>query len=724
MGILKKSFSHALILSLILGSGSIYAEAKKPKSLTPQKPRTAADKATPFAAFNTQDFCARAPTMLEDLNKENEEKIASLDLIKEEINELESYKDIIVGVDALRQNYESGLREIIKSQIPQSPEEMKKKKYKSLDNMKRVVRDGMILNALGLMLKDSDLDSDESFKMAKFCSKEKEIQPVCKIKPVTWMARITSTHPLDPILQSFRNAYKNVKGQNKLNLKADVQKILDSIPPTIAPSAILSILDNASPGLSSIMAADEAKAALTQCLDENSSEESLKACEKLLPAKGTTTNFMTEINSQTNNAISKLQDFKSVIEESTKANLERFNKEVSSLEIQSQTPAQAIAAVISQNKDRTIAQENQLSSMRISQQEKVNANFRKIANTQEAEIKQAEADSLKLPVIAALFYNKNNLRNANSLGQIKDLNNKDIKDALARSTDWQNKCKNNYLPSNEEFCTSEMSKIKKNVEEMKIDYKSRLQAMKSKMNQINTDDNNNYKKVETMKKYVAEKFIRTCAGGDKFKIKKEEIKLNINYECEAFQSVHTLNAIEGLGNNVDSIMKFAMNISGQADATGTFSKAEVQVFNDVCAADNFAKTHERVCDEIAGERQAREKVKDTKVWDDESNKYYLTYDDSNPKGYSKVAKKSNLRVFGDGVLPVAPQMIPMIFGNYVMKQNINMLTNQALYQKQMLHNFDVYNNNPWMYNYPFFGMGQPGLTFGSTSPVNNTGFGF
>ena len=84
-----------------------------------------------------------------------------------------------------------------------------------------------------------------------------------------------------------------------------------------------------------------------------------------------------------------------------------------------------------------------------------------------------------------------------------------------------------------------------------------------------------------------------------------------------------------------------------------------------------------------------------------------------------------MRVIGEGVLPILPNALPIWFGNYQMKNTINTLTDQALLQKQYLHNIDIYNNSPWMYNYNYFSYGNPFATNTSLSTTtSSTGFNF
>lgn len=733
MGVLRKSFSHALVLSLVLSSLSVYADGDVPSSPPPRKgststPRRLPTRSTPSTSSTTDKFCAKAPEMLEKLNKENEKKAKELDSLKTQIDEANSYMGIINGVATLKNQYQAGLNKIAKTKSPQSIAAQEADKFKTLDNMKHVIRNGLIINAIGLLFKDSKLDKDDSFKVASLCKKDSESsQPICSIKQSNVVLDVLKGHPLDPILENFRLAYRNIQAKNQDSLKADVQKIINSIPPSITPAAILGMLEQASPGLTSIMASEQSKAELTKCLIQKSNQESLKACEKLLPEVGKKDNFMEQLNKQTNDAVAGIQGFSTIIDESARTNLADLNQEMHTYTSQVQAPTIFMAQAHAKVRQEIAETEKSFAGSALSRRAILDTNNKLMAeqgkDARTIQIGNAESESLRLTGIQTLFYNSN-LEQVQPAGQITDQNNAAMSAAIDRAKEWQKSCVD-PATINMDYCQDEMNTINSNLNEMKTKYKTKLQSLKNGFAKINTESDNRYKKIETLKKFVAEKYLRMCTQTSNITMKKEQIRFDIAVDRECFSGIHSLGTLEGLGSDVNDIIvktKFALDITAQKDSTGTFTKEEMSSFSGICQGDDFTSSFSDVCQEIGSEKVVRDKVMDSKEWETFNDKYWVSYDEKSPKGYSVAKKKSNLRVFGEGVLPVVPQMLPMVFGNYMMKQNINMLTNQALYQKQMLHNFDVYNSNPWMYNYNYFG--GTGVTTTNTGINNTTGFGF
>lgn len=740
MSLLRKTFTHLLVFGLVLGPMGVYADdgselpfmqqapaptqKAKPKTLSPGSPRT------PFAAFNTNTFCSKAPEMLEKLNKENDDKMAKLESLKNEIDDAKSYMEILNGVDALRKQYQAGLTELSNANNPQTLAAMEVEKYKTIDNLKLIIRNGLIINAIGLLFKDSKLDTDEAFKVSSLCKNDtSKTKSICGLKQSNKLLDVFAGHPLDPILEDFRVAYRNIQKKNQDSLKADVQKIIESIHPSIEPSAILDMLEKTSPGLTSLMASPQSKVELTKCLTPKSNHETLQACERLLPEVGSKDNFMERLNEKTNLAVASIKNFSQIIDESARANLASFKQEVETYTEQTQAPEVKVAQAAKLSQLQVDETSKRMARAQTTRQARVTAQVQEMAaqgqDARSIQVSNAEAESLKLTPLQSLFYNSN-LKGVQLAGLISEQNKTEMEIARKAAADWEAKC---VTPDWSEliYCQSVMNSISRKVNDLKNGYKSKLQNIQSQFIKINTDEN--FKKIETLKKFVAEKYIRMCAQN--VAVKNEQIQLGVAVDGECFSGIHTLRTIEGLGSEVDSIIskiKFSQNITASKDSTGTFTKDEMDSFNKVCQAKDYESSYADVCKEITGEKDVRDKTFDTNEWQKMNDKYWVSYDESS-KGYSKTERKSNLRVFGEGFLPVVPSMLPMVFGNYMMRQNITNLTNQAMFQKQMLNNYDVYNSNPWMYNYNYFGGNTvyPAYGAGTTSgagAINTTGFGF
>lgn len=253
---------------------------------------------------------------------------------------------------------------------------------------------------------------------------------------------------------------------------------------------------------------------------------------------------------------------------------------------------------------------------------------------------------------------------------------------------------------------------------------------REKINKIINDPE--FKKIEKLKKYVAEKYIKKCQT--KATIQTENIPLTVGCELNSTADTNlSLASIKGLSGDVSAIIakaSFAENLSNKKGELGYFSKAELKEFVNYC---NFQKTQENfsdVCNDIRAEHNQIKDQKESREWDEFEKKYWVESDPGSEKGYRTTEKKSNWSLLGEGLAPVIPTLIPLWLSNYQMQLNIESMTNQALFQKQYDHNINFYNNTaPWLYSYPFFQspINLPSLntnTNTNTSTTNGAGFNF
>ena len=758
MGVLRNSISLSLTLSLVLGSLSAFAESpdlqsqmspppqsqKKPRvGVKPPQAQTRVVVDSTEYSYESKKFCGQAPDMMANLNKANNDKIERIESLKEDIADVKNSMVILNGVDKIKRTYEDALRDLVAKEA-QSLKDQEKEKLQTLTKMKTVIRNGLTINALALLLKDGDLTQDSSFKINTICGKEANAkEPLCRSE-MGFTQQVKSKiigNPLDDMLENFKVAFRKIKTDNQATLTTEIKKIIDSIPDSLSPQAILSLLDRTSPGITSILATQTNKDQLVKCLSPLTSKDVLDACEKLLPSKKfvkpleeePNLSFMERMSRETTAAVEGIEGLSTVINEVAKRNIKSFGKQVSDYD----SIGKGQVVNFSQKpglKSGLILQMKELEEQRNSQSQK------KLVKGDPIDIarNKAQLAGQRLTGASSLFYNPNFERDMTPQ-DVEQANAAEMTKAIETSQKWQKKCLDNIQDSDIDFCKKELETVSNKVDILKTEFKNKLSYLENELKNITVEDDNKFAKVETLKRFVAEKYLRKCADTSKLKTKKDNFQFDIKVDGTCFSGSHTLTTLDGLESDVNQIIsktKFAQNITGVSDSTGTFSKQEMSDFKDVCANNkDIASTYSDICREISGEKVARDAVEDkgekTAKWVKYNDENWVTYDDKSPNGYSSVKKKSALSVFGAGVLPVLPQMLPMVIGNYMMQQNIDTLTNQALYQKQMLHNFDVYNSNPWMYNYNYFGTtsvpgyGNPFSTSTTNTGVNNTtGFGF
>lgn len=754
MDVLRKSLSLTVALSLILST--------IPKTTFADEPRHEV-KRTPFAVDKDKiNFCESAPVKMKKLNEANEPKLAKLDALKEQIVDLNSQMALLNSLSAFKNQYQGGLQELANAATPQAKSANKQQQLQNLDSMKKVIRNGLILNAVGLLLKNGDLDKDDAFSIGTICSKNSD-QEICSkeekfstIKtagqPLVQQQRHYRSawwdlHPLDETLRQIKDAYKGIKAGNRQALNEKMQKILDSIPADIAPDAILQILDKTAPGITKILVTDVAKSNLSKCLDEKTTDDTRKACDALLPAlapkidpvtKQPLKNFLERMNEETSNALAGMEGLREVINTTAKSNFETLQKDIENHDRLVQGPVQLAQSKTSQLLQKPMAAITQTSSDISEAADKKRRQASKVRNELEQRKVYEDADNEMTFAnlgMAQLFLKPTSKDMPQSIYESNKLNSVSLKNAKALHKEWTEKCTGTTPDLT--FCQELSPVIENNLNSIKINFETKLKDLQNELSKVTEG---NFAAVESMKKFVAEKYLRSCVADQPLNFSTQDYSLGIAVDGHCYQSQQKLNTLTNLSSDVNNIIaetRFALDLKKADQNKKAFDAEEMSGFTKACATET-GKEFPEVCADVKKEEvvtsirvqneEEEREVKENRVNDDKD--YWVT--SNGHGGFNKVSKKSNLRIIGEGVLPVAPQMIPMFFGNYAMRANITSLTDQALYQKQMLYNYNLYNTSPWLYNYGtngvFSGYGNPfsTTTTGTTTTgvTSTAGFGF
>ena len=197
--------------------------------------------------------------------------------------------------------------------------------------------------------------------------------------------------------------------------------------------------------------------------------------------------------------------------------------------------------------------------------------------------------------------------------------------------------------------------------------------------------------------YVQNKYIRTC--GSAADQNKELMASSIcNFSNVQADPINNLN--KNVSNVIGNLQSYSLNKEG--GELGPFSKAELEDYKNECQNNNISNidTVQVVCRDIFSESNKIANMMEAKEWDDYNNKYWVKYSKEDALGYVAYEKKSELRIFGEGIRQSVGQILPMWLGNMQLSNQIDMMTNQALYMKQMNY---MYNpTSPWMINNPYF----------------------
>lgn len=737
----KTSLNLTICLGLLLGSVDVYAKEKaKAKTSAAQTPKVAeANTANSYGAF-----CGNgAGIWLQKLNDVNDSKIKQIEELRTKLADLEQTNSIIVEVSDLKNKYEKGLKEITDSARERAATK-KSIETANLDSMKSIIRNGLTLNALALLLKDDHLDSKDSAKMSSLCAKpENKDQLLCKKKdPANPSEKTYFTtsifgyegHKLDKTLEAFKESHNRLSSpEQQKNLRDEVSKIIASIPKDIAPEAILKIIEAKSPQTLKLLSTNFPREKLFACLDEKSSPESTEACKGLIENPGYRQELIGVVGKEAKAFGESLaQSHAPIIDAAATAHKAELNTAINNIISNAQSPNAIMGRLIADTSKQAQSLKPQLNSIvtQRMQQMGMRAQKRESEKTHEERTADYAAKTEnKLVGLASLFYIPPATSGMDMVDVAKVQKKAEI-DANEKARRFDNKCSFSGDPAQAdslqiEECKKLLSEIIPKINLMQKNHAEEAYNLQNEIKKISASDD--FTAVEALKKYVVERYQRSCSQESK-KIKSTDQSMRLNLGCtgEAIP-LQTLTQVEGLG---DAVFKIANTINPIADSPEfAFSKAELESFKTYCSnlTDKTKSTLSDICGTVESDKIARSKKKDTKEWEEFNNKYWVNYDESSPSGYRKIEKKSTMRIIGEGVLPVVPGLIPIWFGNYQMQNNIEMLTNQALYQKQMLHTMSVYNNSPWMYSYNYFGFSPFGLS-GSTgttgTTTTSTGFNF
>lgn len=279
---------------------------------------------------------------------------------------------------------------------------------------------------------------------------------------------------------------------------------------------------------------------------------------------------------------------------------------------------------------------------------------------------------------------------------------------------------------NEEFNLQDCIKYSKSISAFFENEESinneKLQDAVARLDKV-VNDKGNIESIEKMKQYVAQKYMRTCRDA-----KEKDIVSNITCPCLNENDMGTnlpsdksqLGQLNLRLSSVIGKLKSGTPISTQRGELGPFSKSELEVYKNYCQNTSLPQSAvtSSICRDIYSESNQIAHLKETQEWDEFNKKYWVEYSKTSKRGYDVYEKKGNARIFGEGLSQSINTIYPVWLGNFQLTNQITMMTNQALYQKQM--NYVYSANSPWM-TIPYF---QGSYFPGTKSNLPTQGFSF
>jgi hypothetical protein len=710
------------------------------------------EKTTPHG-YNPGAFCANgAETMMAKLQDANKDKFDQITIYKQQIQDLQNYDNLINDITAIKDRYLESVASAAASSSKRDADLAKK-----LDAAKSVMRNGLILNAISDIANKQDAPAAAPEVIAakpetKFAYISNSLTSMFKADKNPEQSEVKK---LKESVTNFQEVSSSLPSDDQESLKLEVKKIVNDIPNDISPETLLNSLNKDSPLMTQLLSKEISREDLLLCLSNKDTKPSLDACarilknpedrKKLIESIGTESAKFTQTVKKSDNAIK-------IAKESNKTDLEKTltnfdtDKSKESMEVTKKSLADAKAELAKHSQNYTVLNQTIKENLRASQMSVENLTKKSVEEKTKETMLLKETD---LNGVENFFYEKPTNEKMAALGiDIKTkegavaaqvLQQKAIDGAKENAAIFNKDCNfdSSTKVENEEdkikTCKGLVEKLIPQIKTMKNNHYDQVVDLNVKIQKLAGD--NDFASTENLKQYVAEKYLCSC--------EKEKNNVRSNYDESLVMSANscktqfmTLSKIEGLSDSTSLIAKalYAHEIKMPMDKEGcTFGPERMKTFTDTCNNNSsISRSYPEICGSITSEYTVKVKnqeyaSKQNAKWEKYHEDNYVEYDSKSPTGYTAVKKKSTWRVVGEGVLPILPNALPIWFGNYQMKNNIENLTDQALMQKQYLHNIDIYNSSPWMYNYNYFSYGNPFTSTSTTLPSmtsSSNGFNF
>jgi hypothetical protein len=729
---LKTLFTLALFSSLSLVNNQLSA-AEKNLILGDDRGST--------YSYNPGSFCSSsAEDIMNDLNEINKAKFDKIKSYKEELKNLAIYDNLLTQAKTIKNRYEASLKQIA------DPTNNSQERAEKLGHVRSVLKNALTINALSLLIKKQQrkVNVPEVLTMDSLCQGNED-EAICQNKS------LGKKNNLDDILKGFQNLANELPDADQAKLKIEIKKVIADIPKEISPNEILDLLSKDSPTLSELLTNANSKTLVSNCLNETADQKSLNACGKIIGSVKTQKERQVLLETVSKESIAltgDLQKYNKVLAAAVEENKSDLEKALESYDAtkDSKSNSKLIFTDASKllNRASTVIDElNAQKKLSIENLQSSGRNPASISNDQE--IKESiEMNETRLEGVENFFYEKPtpellkarglSISNPADADKIKGIQEQSIIKAKKEAEQFKTACNFSEESSNDDAklkqCKTLMEKVFPQIEAAGSQQAIKIQKITQELKDLSDKD---FKDTENLKEYVAEKYLCACEKNKKTTTTDENLQLRT---CDA--PLMTLSKLDGLTKSTGIIAEtlYFNKIKMPMDqGKCAFDPKELEKFSESCKNTSVnTKFSKQVCASVNAEIQVKEEVKTENIkrnrkLDKLNEENYVTYDRNSPSGYSVTKKKSTGRIIAEGMAPGIPMLLPAFLGNWQMKMNIDMMTNQALYQKQMLHNYDVYNNSPWMYGYNYFGL-SPYSTTGTTTststtlPTTNIGAGF
>ena len=697
MKCLKQPFSFIIWIGLLSSHANyIYAEDTIPKAV---------EYST--YAYNPNNFCAEdgAEKVMIDLEKVNAKKFEKLKLYKEEVEELVASDKLVNDFRNLANRYKNSLTTI--SNYIKTPD--KPELAELIGYINSVTQDATVLNAVN--------PESPNHKRSK----------LTQAVVTRYQKMVDSFSP--KVAQTTKN---------------QINAIVNEIPDDISPEKINLIMKNNSPTINKMVEQNMTKEDIAECLNNTISTN---ACNKIGIAPKERINLIQTLNNEVNGLIQNLNKAESL----KVSPIGPISKEQNELNMSQNFNLVQDAHKVIKDNDSGLTQFNIALKLKDSENTNIeNQNPNQKSYSEKAR-EQIIIKEKELVGIELLFYHfsvnmEEELKNIfidmdTKAGAIKaiEIQKEHLDSAKSNAATFKNSCNflgkdiSDFSHETIKMCGSLVKEIVNQVKNLNQSHLYRINELSTKIKQLTSEDN--FGDIESMKKYVAEKYLCSC-NKDKNSISTNKESNSITLKGESCTTEFlSLTKIDGLSSSSYAIANalYAHEIKLPMDGESCAMTSErLAPFANTCKSNKFVNANfSELCKQVNSEyvvkvESAQLDTKENAEWEKFNEDNYVEYDSSSPGNYKAERKKDKWRVFGEGILPVIPNALPIWLTNFQIKNNINMLTTQGLMQKQYLHNAGIFNASPWMNNFNNFGYGNPFMISPSLQPgqTGSNGFNF
>ncbi|MBC7540783.1 MAG: hypothetical protein H7281_18325 [Bacteriovorax sp.] len=640
---------------------------------------------TPYSS-GRKDFCAEdAKERFSHLNEITKSDVAEIEELKKNIREFDAKKKIIEDLKNIRNDYLNTVESISSDTVS------KNIKMESVAKFKNLLRNAMTLNAISLLVKNNNFSKSNIISpLEMLCAPNSanSMLALCKtynpknLFPFVAWSRSTETNAIDKTLLNFSTSMKLASADESMSV--EIGKIYESIPQNLDPQVILEMSVKA-PTLTELVLNAKSKTDVSNCLNNNNN-----SCENLIsnPADRENLNaILGKEGSLFQSNISK--EYAQVKGQINNKNSEELAKILSSYDDPATANEENNRTIINNKTNKVLAYSENL--------------FKK---------EHPNADASVTPnAFPAINFSDEEYNKFKSTCLLDSaLKGKELKSAILA-------------------CKSHVETLVAKLEYEKNKISEQTDKLKAKLNQL-LNNNPKLEKIEKLKQYIAQRYLRDCPQARESDIALLTSNV-LTIKCDnADKGRLDIGNMQDLSNSFAKILgriQVGNNITKTKGDNGAFSKPEMAIYNDYCRDNNPDATIIETCKDIRVEHDRLSGLRDTKDWDEFNQKYWVENSKTNKVGYDVYEKKSNARIFGEGLSQSINKIYPIWFGNFQLNSQIDSMTNQALYMKQM--NYMNNPTSPWMLNNPYFqgnyfGTAGAFTGFGATTMPTTNGFNF